>query len=127
MTFGDLVAVAAGAIVTGLLLWFFFGTKRSQRAELQSAMQLLNVTIRGGYSPDVIRARRGVLLRLVFDRKESAAMALSSLSVVTDANRLRRWRARPLPTHLEPAAAEPVVEVPAVDTAHGAPVAAAAG
>src|SRR3546814_10041478 len=33
----------------------------------------------------------------------AAAMALSSLSVVTNANRLRRWHARPLPTGVAPA------------------------
>jgi Cu+-exporting ATPase len=43
----------------------------------------------------------------------AAAMALSSLSVVTNANRLRRWHAKPLPAHVEPATADPVVEVPA--------------
>src|SRR3546814_11782915 len=40
----------------------------------------------------------------------AAAMALSSLSVVTNANRLRRWHARPLPTGVAPAPVDPVVE-----------------
>jgi P-type Cu+ transporter len=39
----------------------------------------------------------------------AAAMALSSLSVVTNAGRLRRWRATPLPT-ASPAAGEPLVD-----------------
>ena len=34
-------------------------------------MQHIEVTVRGGYSPDVIRARQGVPLELVFDRQES--------------------------------------------------------
>jgi len=41
----------------------------------------------------------------------AAAMALSSLSVVTNANRLRRWRSAPL-TSATPAAVQPRVEVP---------------
>ena len=40
----------------------------------------------------------------------AAAMAASSLSVVTNANRLRRWAPRPLPAE-QPAAVEPEVEV----------------
>src|SRR5512144_2704653 len=71
MTFGDVVAIAAGVLVAGLLWLFFFGPKRSQRAELRGGVQEVEVTVRGGYSPDVIRARRGVPLRLVFDRQES--------------------------------------------------------
>jgi Cu+-exporting ATPase len=71
MTFGDVVSIVAGVLVTGLLLLFFFGPKRSQRAQLRGGVQEVEVTVRGGYSPDVIRARRGVPLRLVFDRQES--------------------------------------------------------
>jgi P-type Cu+ transporter len=71
MTFGDVVAVITGAVLTGLLLWFFFGPKRAQRAELRGGVQEVEVTVRGGYSPDVIRAERGVPLRLVFDRQEA--------------------------------------------------------
>ena len=39
----------------------------------------------------------------------AAAMALSSLSVVSNANRLRAWRPAPLPAH-RPAAVEPHVD-----------------
>jgi Cu+-exporting ATPase len=48
----------------------------------------------------------------------AAAMAASSLSVVTNANRLRRFTPPPLPAHPTVAAVEPVVEVGA---AHEAP------
>jgi Cu+-exporting ATPase len=41
----------------------------------------------------------------------AAAMALSSLSVVTNANRLRRWRAPGLPAVTSPALDQPIVEV----------------
>ena len=71
MTFGDVVTAGTGAIVTGLLLWIFFGPKRAERAELRGGVQEVEVTVRGGCSPDVIRARRGMPLRIVFDRQES--------------------------------------------------------
>jgi Cu+-exporting ATPase len=48
----------------------------------------------------------------------AAAMALSSLSVVTNANRLRRYRTAPLP-QAAPAGAEPRVETPAAQAGSG--------
>jgi Cu+-exporting ATPase len=41
----------------------------------------------------------------------AAAMALSSLSVVTNANRLRRFTPTPLPATTTPRAVDPVVEI----------------
>lgn len=41
----------------------------------------------------------------------AAAMALSSLSVVTNANRLRRWHARPIPTATPRAVSAPTLEI----------------
>jgi Cu+-exporting ATPase len=61
----------AAAAATGGLWWFFFGPKRSRRAELRGDVQEVRVTVKGGYSPDLIRVRRGVPLRLVFDRQEA--------------------------------------------------------
>jgi Cu+-exporting ATPase len=60
---------AAGA--SALLWWFFFGPKRSSTAELRGGVQEIHVTVKGGYSPDRIRARRGVPLRVIFDRQET--------------------------------------------------------
>src|SRR3546814_17942450 len=54
------------AVVTGLLLGFFFGPKRAKTTERRGGVQEVEVTVRGGYSPDVIRAQRGVPLRLIF-------------------------------------------------------------
>ena len=49
--------------------WFFFGPRESRAAEL--AVQRIEVTVRGGYSPEVIRLRQGVPAELVFDRQAS--------------------------------------------------------
>src|SRR6516164_6167055 len=51
--------------------WFFFAPRRARTAELAGGVQRITVTVRGGYSPDVIRARQGVPLEVVFDRQES--------------------------------------------------------
>ncbi|MGK9464901.1 heavy metal translocating P-type ATPase (plasmid) [Streptomyces sp. G6] len=64
------VLVGAGGLIA-LLGWFFFGPKRRQLAEVVGGIQEVGITVRGGYSPDVIRVRQGVPVRLVFDRQES--------------------------------------------------------
>jgi len=67
----DLAVVAGGLALTGLLGWFFFGPKKAHSAELVGNVQEVKVTVKGGYSPDLVRVRQGVPLRIVFDRQES--------------------------------------------------------
>lgn len=50
---------------------FFFGPRKARTARLEGGVQHVEVTVRGGYSPDVIRVRQGVPVELVFDRQES--------------------------------------------------------
>jgi Cu+-exporting ATPase len=52
------------------MVWFFFGPKTARRAIVREGVQEVDVTVRGGYSPSVIRVREGVPLRIVFDRQE---------------------------------------------------------
>src|SRR5450759_728204 len=66
-----IVVLAAAVAAIAALGWFFFGPRRARDAELSGGVQRVAVTVRGGYSPDVIRARQGVPLELVFDRQES--------------------------------------------------------
>jgi P-type Cu+ transporter len=67
---GILVVVAAVAALAGLG-WFFFGPRKARAAMLAGGVQRLDVTVRGGYSPEVIRVRQGVPVELTFDRQES--------------------------------------------------------
>lgn len=67
----DLAVVAGGLVLTGGLGWFFFGPKKARSAELVGNIQEVVVTVKGGYSPDLVRVRQGVPLRIVFDRRES--------------------------------------------------------
>ena len=64
------VAVAAAAAIVGLG-WFFFGPRKARAAQLAGGVQRVEVTVRGGYSPEVIRLRQGVPAELIFDRQES--------------------------------------------------------
>ena len=67
----DLGVVAVALALTGLLGWFFFGPKKAYAAEQKGNVQEVTVTVKGGYSPDLVRVRQGTPLRIVFDRQES--------------------------------------------------------
>jgi len=67
----DVAVVLAGLALTGLLGWYFFGPKKARSADLVGNVQEVKVTVRGGYSPELVRVRQGVPLRIVFDRQES--------------------------------------------------------
>ena len=67
----EILVTLAGAVLIAALAWFFFGPHAVREAQLQSGLQEIEVTVKGGYSPNLIRAREGVPLRLVFDRQEA--------------------------------------------------------
>lgn len=67
----EFVVIAWCVALAGFLGWFFFGPKRARRAEVHDGLQEVTVTVRGGYSPAVIRVQEGVPLRLTFDRQEA--------------------------------------------------------
>ena len=68
----DIGVTVSGLVVILFLAWFFFGPKKARQAELKGDVQEIQVTVKGGYSPDVIRVKEGVPLRLVFDRQEAS-------------------------------------------------------
>ncbi len=71
MSVQDWIVIVAAVVVTAALGWFFFGPKKSRRAELSGGVQEVTVTVKGGYSPDVIEVQQGVPVRLLFDRQEA--------------------------------------------------------
>ena len=72
MTETEILVTASGVALTGALAYFFFGPKRAGRAEIRGGVQEVQITVRGGYSPNLIRVQEGVPLRLVFDRQENS-------------------------------------------------------
>ncbi len=71
MSVSDVIVLLAAATALGGLGWFFFGPRRARFAQLEGGVQRVVVTVKGGYSPDVISVRQGVPLEMVFDRQES--------------------------------------------------------
>ena len=71
MNVSDVLVITTAVALTGLLMWYFFGPKRIHLAERAGGVQTISVTVKGGYSPDVIQVVPGVPVRLLFDRQES--------------------------------------------------------
>jgi len=67
----EALVTVGGALAIVALLHFFFGRRTPAGTELREGRQQVEVTVKGGYSPNLIRARQGVPLRLVFDRQEA--------------------------------------------------------
>jgi P-type Cu+ transporter len=71
MSGAGFVVVVLAVVALGGLGWFFFGPRKAKAAELAGGVQRVTVTVRGGYSPEVVRVRQGIPVELVFDRQES--------------------------------------------------------
>ncbi len=67
----DVVVIGAGVLLAGFLWRFFFGPKQASQAAVVGGVQEVNITVKGGYSPELIRVQQGVPLRLNFDRQEA--------------------------------------------------------
>jgi len=69
------IAVIVGGLATiAFVIWYFFGERtRAAAAVTQAGVQEINVTVKGGYSPDVIVVREGQPVRLNFYRDETAS------------------------------------------------------
>ena len=64
--------VLGGTLLAGIYVFFFGRKKAAVVAEARAGRQTVTVVVQGGYKPDLIVAKRGVPLRLVFDRRETS-------------------------------------------------------
>jgi Cu+-exporting ATPase len=66
-------AIVAGVLLLAGIYVFFFGKRKAVRAAAgRSGAQTVTVVVQGGYKPDLIVARRGVPLKMIFDRREES-------------------------------------------------------
>ena len=72
-------AVETGVMVGGIaaiafVIWYFFGAREKVAASVNEAgVQEINVTVKGGYSPDTIVVHKGMPTRLNFYRDETSS------------------------------------------------------
>jgi plastocyanin domain-containing protein/YHS domain-containing protein len=64
----------AGVLAVAWIVWFFFLSRREEERVTTSVgrVQEVEVTVKGGYIPDVVKARPGVPLRIRFRREETS-------------------------------------------------------
>ena len=71
----QIFVILAGIVLTVLIAWYFwFAPKAQTHATVsETGAQEVAVTVKGGYTPDVIVVQHGRTVRLTFTRNESAA------------------------------------------------------
>lgn len=70
----EIVVVVGGVAAILFVLWYFFGEREARAAPVtEGGVQEIKVTVKGGYSPDVIVVKKGVPVRLDFYRDETAS------------------------------------------------------
>jgi plastocyanin domain-containing protein len=75
MTPAQLIAILSGLALTILIAWYFWFAPKAQTrvAVSESGAQEVAITVKGGYTPDVIVVQKGRPVRLTFTRQESSA------------------------------------------------------
>jgi len=70
----ELTVLIGGLLLIGLILWYFFGEReRTAATEGAGGVQQVKITVKGGYSPDLIVVKQGRPVRLDFYRDETAS------------------------------------------------------
>lgn len=70
----EILVIIGGTSLIGLVLWYFFGELEKTSAETnESGVQEIKITIKGGYSPNVIVVKKGLPVRLNFYRDETSS------------------------------------------------------
>jgi len=70
----ETTVLVSGIVLSALILWYFFGPKPRVSAQVaDGGVQEVRVTVKGGYSPDVIVVKQGAPVKLDFYRDETAS------------------------------------------------------
>ena len=70
----QIAVLVLGLALIVFVLWYFFGPRKRIAAEIgKTGMQQVQITVKGGYSPDVIVVKQGRPVRLDFYRDETAS------------------------------------------------------
>lgn len=75
MSYLQIFVILSGIVLTILIAWYFWFAPKTQTRVAMSASgaQEVAVTVKGGYTPDVIVVQKGRPVRLRFTRQESSA------------------------------------------------------
>lgn len=74
MVTAEWLVLALGLAAIAWVNWYFFVAQRASTAAIAAGvLQTVEIEVRGGYNPGVVRVRRGTPTRLLFDRKETSS------------------------------------------------------
>ena len=75
MSPSQITVILVGLSLTILIAWYFWFAPKAQTrvAVSESGAQEVAITVKGGYTPDVIVVQKGRPVRLTFTRQESSA------------------------------------------------------
>ncbi len=74
MDWVEISVIIGGVALIALILWYFFGERERIAASVdETGVQEIMITVKGGYSPDVIVVKEKVPVRLDFYRDETAS------------------------------------------------------
>ena len=85
----EIAVIVGGVIGIAFVLWYFFGEReRTIIAPGASGVQEIKITVKGGYSPDVVVVREKIPVRLNFYRDETAScseqVVFSDFGIIKD-------------------------------------------
>lgn len=71
----EIFVLAGGAALIALVIWYFFFSERERETATvgASGVQRVKITVKGGYTPDVIVVKKGVPVELDFYRDETSS------------------------------------------------------
>lgn len=70
----ETLVLAGAGVMIAMVVWYFFGERGKVAAVVtDTGVQEIKITVKGGYSPDVIVVKRGVPVKLEFFRDETAS------------------------------------------------------
>ncbi len=74
MDTAEIFVIVGAAALIAFVLWYFFGEREAVAASVtDGGVQEIKVTVKGGYSPDVIVVKQGLPVKLDFYRDETAS------------------------------------------------------
>jgi plastocyanin domain-containing protein len=75
MSTAQIIVTVFGVVLSVFIAWFFWFAPKGQTRAAAGAggVQEVAVTVKGGYTPDVIVVKAGQPVRLTFTRQESSA------------------------------------------------------
>lgn len=72
---GNILITIGAVLLISFIIWWFFGkrTQTSIQAELTGNTQQVEVTVDGGYTPNVVVLKQGVPATINFNRKDTSS------------------------------------------------------